>query len=578
MDAQDETAKDTTDSRQHGADSLADTRPANATATATAKDHQAEKEPIPSSSPRRRSHDVEEGLGGEKALDENKTNGSETEKGQDEDESTKDEPKPSDHGEDHAYQVGWDGDEDPQNPRSMHTARKWVVVFLVAMSSLCVTCTSSIYTFTYDQIDVEFGVSRIVATLGLSLFVVGLGVGPLVLAPLSEVRRVVEYKTLAHLQTNIKMNIKMNVKMNIKMTIMDDETLALFFIWIIPSAVATNIQTMLIARFLDGVAGSTFLSVAGGTVGDMFNKDELQAPMMIYTSSPFLGPVIGPAIGGAINQFANWRWTFYVLLIWSGVLWIATVLFVPETYHPVLLHRKAIRLRRETGNAEWYAPIEKHDRSIPKTIAWSLIRPFELLIFEPMCLNLCLYSALILGILYLFFGAFGLIFENHYHFELFQVGLSFIGMLVGMFIAIATVPLFGRHRQYLVAQREAAGGEHGGSEPEFRLPPAMVGGVLIPVGLFWFAWTVDPSIPWIVPIIGSAFFGMGTVLIFSGIFTFLVDAYPLYAASALAANSFARSAFAAAFPLFGLQMYEKLGYAWASSLLAFLTLAMTPFP
>lgn len=79
-----------------------------------------------------------------------------------------------------------------------------------------------------------------------------------------------------------------------------------FVIWLIPCAVAQNIQTMLIARFLDGVAGSAFLSVAGGTIGDMFDRSKLQAPMMIYSASPFIGPPVGPIIADFINYFTNW--------------------------------------------------------------------------------------------------------------------------------------------------------------------------------------------------------------------------------------------------------------------------------
>lgn len=107
----------------------------------------------------------------------------------------------------------------------------------------------------------------------------------------------------------------------------------MFIIWIIPSAVARNIQTILVARFLDGLSGSAFLSVAGGTVGDMFNRETLQLPMLIYTGSPFIGPSIGPLIGGFINQYTNWRWTYYVLLIWSAANLAMIALFVPETYH-----------------------------------------------------------------------------------------------------------------------------------------------------------------------------------------------------------------------------------------------------
>lgn len=93
-----------------------------------------------------------------------------------------------------------------------------------------------------------------------------------------------------------------------------------------------------------------------------------------------------------------------MLVIWSGVQWVLILLFVPETYAPVLLRRKAIRLRQETGDGRWKAPIEKMNKSVAKTVLWSCVRPFQLLFFEQMCLNLCLLSAILLGILYLFFG------------------------------------------------------------------------------------------------------------------------------------------------------------------------------
>ena len=181
------------------------------------------------------------------------------------------------------FEVGWDGDDDPINPKNMNTAKKWLVVIMLALGSLCVTCTSSLYTTTYDQMDKEFENSRIVATLGLTLFVFGLGLSPMILGPLSEFYGRRPIYIFAYI---------------------------FFTIWLIPCALAKNIQTMLVARFLDGFSGSAFLSVAGGTVGDMFSKDKLQAPMLIYTASPFIGPSIGPIIGGFINYYTNWRWSY----------------------------------------------------------------------------------------------------------------------------------------------------------------------------------------------------------------------------------------------------------------------------
>jgi MFS family permease len=300
--------------------------------------------------------------------------------------------------------------------------------------------------------------------------------------------------------------------------------------------------------------------------------------MALFSISPFIGPSAGPLIGGFINYNIKWRWTFWVTLIWSGILLVAIALLVPETYHKILLEKKAKKLRKETGDERWHAASERQKKSVVKAIGHSLLRPFQLLIFEPMILNLNLYSAILLGILYLFFGAFPLVFGKVYGFNLWQTGLSFLGIAVGMVFAISTDPLWHRIRLKLMEKLSRETGVEGASEPEFRLPTLIVGSCFVPIGLFMFGWTAYPSVHWIAPIIGSAIFGAGTLLAYNGIFTFLVDAYPTYAASALSANVFVRCAFAAAFPLFGNQMYNKLNIHWASSLLAFLTVAMLPFP
>ncbi|OHX01268.1 major facilitator superfamily transporter [Colletotrichum incanum] len=367
------------------------------------------------------------------------------------------------------YEVGFDGgDSDPMSPRSMSKFKKWLVVSIVSCASFCV------------QMDAEFGNSRIVATIGLSTFVLGISLGPMFLSPLSEFygRRPIYIVSWT-----------------------------MYVIWIIPSAVAKNIATMIIARFLDGLSGSAFLAVSGGTVSDLFARHELQAPMLMYSLAPFIGPCIGPLIGGFINYNANWRWTYYVMIIWAFALLVAIVVFVPETYHPIVLRSKARKIRKETGDERWRAPVEKTTKSVIKTIGISLMRPFQLLFFEPMVLNLDIFSAILLGILYLFFGAFPLVFTNIHGFNLWQVGLTFMGILVGMFLAAATDPLWHHIRSRLMADLEKETGVEGASEPEFRLPPVICGAFLCPIGIFWFGWSLH--VHWMMPIIGSAIFGAG---------------------------------------------------------------------
>lgn len=176
---------------------------------------------------------------------------------------------------------------------------------------------------------------------------------------------------------------------------------------------------------------------------------------------------------------------------------------------PILLRNKARRLRAETGDDRWFAEADTVERSVTRAVGRSLLRPFQLLIFEPMCLNLCVFSVLLLGILYLFFGAFPLVFGTNHGFNLWQTGLAFMGIMVAMLLGVASDPVWHRIRDHLIRRHERETGAVGDSEPEFRLPPAILGSVLVPVGLFTFGWSTYPWVHWIVPIIGSAIFGTG---------------------------------------------------------------------
>lgn len=370
---------------------------------------------------------------------------------------------------------------DPWNPRSMSTPRKWLIVTLSSSGSFCVTCASSIYTSTYAQMDAEFHCSKLVATLGLSTFVLGIALGPM-WSPLSEFygRRPIYLCAFAA-----------------------------FTIFIIPCAVATNIETVIVTRFFQGLSGSAFLSVSGGTVGDLFRPEKMHHPMTLFTAAPFLAPSMGPLIGGFINSNVNWRWTHYMLIIWAFCMLMAIFFFVPETYHPVVLKKKAQNIRKETGDERWKAPIEKSEKSVFRTVGHSLLRPFQILAFEPMALILDLYSAILLGILYLFFGAFPFVFEGVYGFNLWQTGLTFLGMLLGMFSGAMMSGVWVKVRVRLIEKNTRVTGIEGKSEPEYRLPPVIIGSALVTIGLFWFAWTTLSWVHWIVPIIGSAIFGAG---------------------------------------------------------------------
>ncbi|VUC22870.1 unnamed protein product [Clonostachys rosea] len=474
---------------------------------------------------------------------------------------------------DMAFKIGLDDDSDPASPRSMPNYRKWFIVATICTAIVCV----SIYTTTYDQLSQEFATTRLLSATGLSTFVFGIAFGPLISGPLSEHfgrRRVYLVAWLA------------------------------FMIFTVPSAVAQNMNTLIATRFFGGFCGTTFLAVSGGTVGDIFSKDELQKPMALVSLASFIGPSSGPLLGGFINYYLHWRWTYYIMLIWSFLIFIA-ILFVPETFHPIVCEAKARELRTETGDTRYWAQSETTRQSTPKTIALTLLRPFQLFFLEPMCFCLNIYSAILLGILYLFFGAIPQIFRTNYDMNLWQSGLTFLGIIIGMALAALTSPFWVLMRTRLVVRHREETGKEDASEPEYQLPSAMVGGVLIPAGLFWFAWTIQGPIHWCVPILGSSFFGFGSVLsscnllFFNYLLDGTVEAYTQYAASALAANGFARAFLAgmlffsivwfasvfmsdeeriATFPLIQIPMFDQLGYSWGTSVLAFLTVAIMPSP
>lgn len=435
--------------------------------------------------------------------------------------------------------------EPEDNPQNMSSFRRWLAVLVISSASLCVTCASSIAAFTEQGAAQTFHVSHEVTILGVSLFVTGLGTGPLLVGPLSEVYG-----------RNIVYQI----------------SYALFFVFTFPVVFAPNIAVFLVFRLITGFCGSAFLSVAGGSVSDMFPNSSIASPMAVYTISPFIGPVAGPLIAGFINQNLYWEWTYRVQLCWIFVEFLMLVLFVPETYVPVILKKKARRLRESTGDPKFYAPLDRREGTLASAILFSCYTPFQLLLFDRMALLLNSWNALVLGILYLAFQAFPIIFEDVHGFNVQTTGLTFIGIGLGMLSAISTQPLWNR-----LYAREAA--KHNGDPPpEMRLIMGQVGGILVPVGLFWLAFTTYPQVHWIAPIIASVPFGAGIYFVFTSTFTYLVTAYRPIAASAMASNSALRSAFAAAFPLFAGAMYNKLGTVGATALLAGLATIMAPLP
>lgn len=342
----------------------------------------------------------------------------------------------------------------------------------------------------------------------------------------------------------------------------------------LPIIYAPNFGTLLAFRFITGLIGSPVLATGGATIAEMYAPQKQAYGMGVWDIATVFGPAIGPLIGGVAAATKGWKWTIWELVWLSGFCFVFLFFFLPETSSNNILYRRTSRIRALTKNPK----IKCKPELEAEGMSWKdfgvavLIRPFSLSFTEPICFVLNLYSALIYGLLYLWFESFPIVFVDIYHFSGGTEGLAFLGMLIGSFTIM--VPFFYYTHRFVEPQFN----ENDQLRPEVRLQPAMVGAFFIPVCLFWFGWSARPSIHWIMPIIGSAFFSMGSFLLYMAVFSYLGDAYPKYVASVFAGNDLIRSVFGAAFPLFANTMYRKLGVDWASSLLGFLSIAFIPIP
>lgn len=445
--------------------------------------------------------------------------------------------------------VDWYGPTDPENPQNWGLVKKVWVTFEICLLTFSVYIGSAIYSAGILDVSETFGVSRVAATLGLTLFVLGYGVGPMLWSPLSEVPQIGRGPIYIG-------------------------TLALFVVLQIPTALATNFGMLLAFRFITGFVGSPSLATGGASIGDIYTPAKRTYGMAVWGVGAVCGPVLGPLVGGFAVEARGWSWTIWELMWLSGFTLVLLTLCMPETSSANILYRRTRRLRKLSGNDKLVCEpeLEGQDMSAREMAQMVLVRPFTLCFTEPMVFLLNLYIALVYGLLYIWFESFPIVFTQIYGFSLGLEGTAFVGILVGVFVVL---PPFVYYQRRYIEPKFNAKGE---LQPEWRLPPSFVGAFAIPLCLFWFGWTSRPDIHWIVPIIGTAWFSIGAFLLFNSVLNYLSDAYPQYAASVLAGNDFFRSSFGAGFPLFATAMYEKLGVGWASSTLGFIAIAFIPIP
>lgn len=326
---------------------------------------------------------------------------------------------------------------------------------------------------------------------------------------------------------------------------------------------------LIVFRFFAGFGGSAPLAIGGGVLSDLFTAEERGKAMSIYSLAPLLGPAIGPIAGAFIADNISWRWIFYVTTIADAVIQIAGFFFLRETYTPILLQWRKKKLIRETGNLELYTDFDNPDHTLFKKLSTAFLRPFRMLLTQPIIQFLALYMMYLYGLMYLVLSTFPTLWAS-YGFNTGIGGLHYIALGVGMFAGSQTcAPLQDRIYARLKKRYDVSVGR-----PEFRIPMMLPGAILIPMGLVTYGWTAEYRTHWIGPDIGAVIFTTGVIIGFQCIQSYLVDAYTRYAASAVAATTVLRSLAGFAFPLFAPSLYARLDYGWGNTLLAFIGIAI----
>ncbi|KAJ3767819.1 major facilitator superfamily domain-containing protein [Lentinula raphanica] len=508
--------------------------PSSSEATPTIVDQQSKKDPTVTT-------EIEVPVSGDDAVDENLEGGMtvvDLEKGND------------GSGDEDAYLVTWYGEDDPANPKNWSSKKRAFVGFCVTWMTFTSYVGSAIYIATIPGIMDQFNVGLTYAELGLTLYVFAYGLGPMFLSPLQE---------LPSLGRN---TIYMS-------------SMFLYIIFQLPTFLGPNYQTILAFRFLTGFFCSPALATGGASMGDMYPVSELAMLLALWAEGVNAGPIVGPIIGGFAAQVKGWKWAFYELIWLSSASFVFLMVCLPETYEPTILHRRAKRLRKVTGNERLTTVGErdKKEQHLGLVFKDALLKPI-VLATEPVVLFCNIFIGLVYAIFYLWYEAFPLVFTDIYHFNLGESGLPFLGFLVnsilGFFIYIAYLKY---HFQPRIIKAISTNTPF---PPEALLELGLIASITIPLSLFLFGFTSRASIHWIVPIIGASFYLFGIFFNFQSVLIYLSTAYPAYAASVLASNALFRSTAASVFPLFGRFYFKGLGIGGGSALLAGVSIGLMP--
>ncbi|KAJ9606364.1 hypothetical protein H2200_009325 [Cladophialophora chaetospira] len=450
-----------------------------------------------------------------------------------------------------------------ESPLTWSSKHKNIILILCCWCTFTAAYSAGSYSIASGPQRTKWQLGEVAFITGVTTWAIGFAVSPMFLAPFSEIngRRPVFIGSAI-----------------------------MFLAGQIACATTPTFGGMLAARFFVGAGASTFATMVGGVVSDMYNAEDRNTPMALYSGAALAGTGIGPLVSGFIVGRASFRWVYYHQIISLSIMLVVVYFLFQETRGSVLLSRRAKVLNEYLEKLEDTIPkpaagddkatpplrlrykvlADENRSSLARMLYLSLTIPFKLLTTEPVVFFFSLWVAFAWGLLYMTFSVIPLIFMTRHNFTTEQCGAVFSAIAIGSILAT----LLSIYQEKLAKKRWPKLN----NSPEGRLYFPCLEGALLPIGLFWFGWTTSSSISWISPVLALGCAQMGIFVIYLAVFNYLADVYHKYASSALAAQSFMRNMFAAVFPLFTNQMFTRLDFAPASSLLGGIAALLTIVP
>lgn len=442
---------------------------------------------------------------------------------------------------------------DVEDARNWSRLKKSLVVFQVSLLTFTVGFGSPIFAPAEVQLIERYHVNQATADSGLAVYVLGFSLGPLFWGPMSEMYG----RRLPYLIS-----------------------WPLLVACTVPSAFSNNVSVMIAFRFFAGCFGACASNNGLGILSDMYSSADVRgrSKAMAWLALTFcVGPCLALPIGFFVVAHAGPQfWVLRVYFFFTAAL-LPLVWLLPETHGPTILANRAKKMQKE-GKLDARAAQQDQRVIWRQVIAVHIFRPVDMFLREPIVQGSSIWMTLASAVVYLLFELYPIVYLEQHGFSIASTGLPFFSLVIGFVLGVALLPLLFKFVLPIPFPAFLQPTTVDANSPEAIMKVSLIGCILMPISLFWFAWTSGPETHWAASAASGIPFAFSTLLIILTFVTYTSQTYSVYTNSAGACNSFFRSIASATLVIASHRIVLTLGSKWGVSLFGFLTLGLVPIP